>query len=81
MMYNNYQEFLNALKSKILLGHVKNVANASFNLKEEGYVLLNFSVKMPERGPMDQPLIRMKVHPCFAWGIYQLMSNLNAQQL
>ena len=79
MTYNNFQEFEAALKKQIILAYVKNVANASFQLKEGGFVLVYFSLRMPERSIMDQPFFKLEVHILFAWALYLLMSNHNAR--
>jgi len=81
MKYNNFSEFMNNLKERDLHNHIKLITWAWFHLQKDGWMRLDMYARVPLRDRPCEIVDDMKVHPSFAWGIYQLMSNLNAQQL
>jgi hypothetical protein len=81
MDYKNYQEFLDELKVRDTHNHIHLITWAWFHLANDGTMWMEIDAKVPMVGNMVPMMERKQVHPSFAWGIYQLMSNLNAQQL
>lgn len=80
MNYKSQKEFLNVLKNGALHNHVGLITWASFYLRKDGWVTIDFNALVPMFSNMYHLKHDRKVHPSFAWGIYQLMSNLDAQQ-
>lgn len=80
MKYNNFQEFMNELKGRVNYATCGNGIYAWFYLRKDGWVSIDYTVTLPV---INSHLFKSRghiVHPSFAWGIYQLMSNLNAMQ-
>lgn len=80
MKYNNFKEFMNDLKCRILVKRIKDIALASFSLRKDGWVEFEFILKNPEFTEEIEEQFRMKVHPSFAYGICQLFTHLNTMQ-